>query len=74
MATVIRTLSRTVYQVWEVRAGYSQPSGSPTRPLDGCSMSVLPVDPIVEVALWLMTFAVDVALRSLPGWKRGKPD
>lgn len=73
MVSVIRTLSREVYQEWEVRAGRSHPSGNPTRPLNGCPMGVFPVDSIVEVVLWSMKYAVDVALRSLPEWKRGKP-
>ena len=60
-------------QVWEVMAGRSHPSGTPTRPLDGCSMDVVLVGPIAEGVLWLMTYAVDVGLRSLPEWKRGKP-
>ena len=73
MAIVIRTLSREVYQVWEIKAGRSHSSESPTRPLDGCPMGVVPVDPIAEVFLWLTRYDVDVALQSLPGWKRGKP-
>ncbi len=54
-------------------AGRSHPSGNPTRPLDDCPMGVVPVDLIAEVVLWLTKYAVDVALRSLPGLKRGKP-
>ena len=54
-------------------AGRGHPSGTPTRPLDGCPTGVVPEDLIAEAVLWLMTYAGDVALRSLPGWKREKP-
>lgn len=71
---MIGTLGRKVYQGWEAMAGRSHPSETPTRPLNGCPMGVVPVDPMGEVVSWLMMYAVDVALRSLPGWKREKPD
>lgn len=73
MASVIRTLDLEVYQVWEVRAGRSRPSGNPTKPLTGYSMGVVPVDPVVEVVLQWMTYAFDVALRLPPEWKRETP-
>ena len=74
MVNVIRTLNCEVYQVWEVIVGCGHPSGNPTRPQDGCPRVVVPVDLIVEVVGCLMTYAVDVGLQLLPGWKKGTPD